>query len=136
MLLEKCTASVTLCDVQLKHELLYKLYKLYFTSGLWNYDINFYHYSIPNFSWNPFIMLNFILLCLWIYHYSPFTSKSLNTLAIYKSSTHSIASLSVSWSLTSFKPLTCTASSTVLEIEMSLFRYFSHLFIILAILLF
>ena len=136
MLLEKCTASVTLCDVQLKHELLYKLYKLYFTSGLWKYAPNFYHYSIPNFSWNLFITLNLFLLCLWIYHYSPFTSKSLSTLAIYKSSTHPITSLSVSWSLISFKSLTCTASSTVPEVEMSLFCYFSHLFIFLAILLF
>ena len=72
-------------------------------------------------------MLHFNLL-LMIYHYSPFTSKVLNILAIYKTFPHSITSLSVSWSLTS-KSLTFTTFSTVLEVEMSLFAIFLTYFI-------
>ena len=53
-------------------------------------------------------------LYLWFYHYSPLTSKLLNTLAaIHKTFPHSITSLSVYWSLTSSKSLTFTAYNIV-----------------------
>ena len=69
--------------------------------GLWELCLKSLHYS------------HFILLCLWFYHYSPFISKLLNTLAMYKTFPDSITSLSVPWLLTSSKSLTSTASNTV-----------------------
>ena len=69
-------------------------------------------------------LLSFFL-SLWVYHCSPFTNKWLNTFAIYETFLHSITPLSLSsWTLTSSKSLTFLTSSTVLEVEMSLFCYF------------
>ena len=82
------------------------------------------------------LCLILFFLCLWFCHYSPFTNKLLNILAIYKTFPHSITSLSVSWSFTSSKSLTFTASSTVPEVEVSLLCYFYHLFFLLTFLLF
>ena len=80
------------------------------------------------------LCLILFFVCLWFCHDSPFTNKLLNILAIYKTFLHYITSLSVSWSFTSSKSLTFTASSTVPEVEVSLLCYFYHLFFLLTFL--
>ena len=101
--------------------------------GLWELCSKFLSLPYSEFLLKSLHFLNFILLCLWFYHYSPFANKSLNTYFGYIQNFSLLynITISVSWSLISSKSLTFTASSTVPELEMtqmSLFSIFSLIF--------